>query len=274
MKNLTPILLFSMFILLVVGCGTNGAPVNEVEDSNDVYIFVHGAFQDASSWDAVLPLIEANNDTAIAVNLPSHGNDNTPLGDVTLADYRETVINAIEQFDQPVILVGHSFGGITISEVAEATPDKVKQLIYVAAYIPKQGDTLAGIAELDQNNGFNEEGTFLLSEDFTYAYVAEEAQIKIFCGDCTAAQQDVLLASMQNEPLGPLNEPATVTAENFGSVPKAYIMTALDNAASPQIQAYMMSHTPVDTVRAINTSHAPFLTMPTELANLIIDVSN
>jgi pimeloyl-ACP methyl ester carboxylesterase len=52
----------------------------------------------------------------------------------------------VEQQDESVILVGHSFGGITISEVAEMVPDRIEALIYVAAYMPRSGDSLAGLA--------------------------------------------------------------------------------------------------------------------------------
>jgi pimeloyl-ACP methyl ester carboxylesterase len=179
------------------------------------------------------------------------------------------VIEVVEQQDEPVILVGHSFGGITISEVAEAVPDQVEALVYVAAYIPRTGDSLAGLAELDHNNGFTEDN-FLLAEDFTYAYVLESDFLTIFCGDCTEEQGVTVMATRQDEPLAPLNEPATVTEENFGSVRKVYIMTAEDNAASPQLQAFMISQTPVDHVYALNTSHVPFVTMPEELAALLI----
>lgn len=81
------------------------------------------------------------------------------------------------------------------------------------------------------------------------------------------------MASRQNEPLAPLNEPITLTTDNFGRVPKAYLLTAEDNAVSPQLQAYMLSQTPVDQVYALNTSHVPFVVAPDALAALLIAAS-
>jgi pimeloyl-ACP methyl ester carboxylesterase len=256
------LLVFVLSVLLTVS-------LVSAQDSGKTFVLVHGAFQDSSSWAAVVPLLEAEGHTAITLDLPGHGADETPIGEITLASYRDAVIEVVEQQDEPVILVGHSFGGITISEVAEAVPDQVEALVYVAAYIPRTGDSLAGLAELDHNNGFTEDN-FLLAEDFTYAYVLESDFLTIFCGDCTEEQGVTVMATRQDEPLAPLNEPATVTEENFGSVRKVYIMTAEDNAASPQLQAFMISQTPVDHVYALNTSHVPFVTMPEELAALLI----
>ncbi|MCU0464333.1 MAG: alpha/beta fold hydrolase [Anaerolineae bacterium] len=242
---------------------------SSAQDSAKTFILVHGAFQDSTSWEAVIPLLEAEGHTALSLDLPGHGADETPFSDITLADYRDAVVELIEQQEQPVILVGHSFGGIVISEVAEAIPDRIEALVYVAAYLPRTGDSLAGLAALDRNNGFSEEN-FLLAEDFSYAYVLEADFLTIFCGDCTEDQASTVMATRQNEPLAPLNEPSTVTAENFGTVRKVYILTAEDNAASPQIQIFMLSQTPVDQVYALNTSHVPFVTMPDQLTALLI----
>lgn len=255
-------------ILILIGLLLSASIVAAQEDGK-TFVLVHGAFQDSSSWAAVVPLLEAEGHTVIALDLPGHGGDTTPMGEITLASYRDAVIDVIEQQDAPVVLVGHSFGGITISEVAEAMPDRIETLIYVAAYLPRTGDSLSSLAALDHNNGFTE-NNFLLAEDFTYATVLESDFLTIFCGDCTEAQSAVVMATRQNEPLAALNEPATVTEENFGSVRKVYIMTAEDNAASPQIQAFMLSQTPVDRVYALNTSHVPFVTMPEALTQRLI----
>lgn len=240
--------------------------------SSKVFVLVHGAFQDSSSWTAVVPLLEAAGHTVITVDLPGHGDDDTPLSEITLASYRDTVIAAIEAQDQPVVLVGHSFGGFTISNVAEAIPDRIAKLVYVAAYLPRSGDSLVSLSGLDHNNGFTQEN-FLVADDFSHASVLESDFLTIFCGDCTDTQAEQVMATRQDEPLAPLNEPSILTAENFGRVPKVYILTAEDNAVSPQLQAYMLSLTPADQVFALNTSHVPFVVAPDALVGLLIQAS-
>lgn len=161
-------------------------------DGNDAmaaiptFVLVHGAFQDATVWTAVIAEQEAAGHTATAVTLPGHRPDTTLPGQVTLANHRDAVLDVVRQQICPVRLVGHSFGGIIISEVAEAEPALIEELVYVAAYVPE--------------------------DQFT----------RIFCDD---VQRSVVLASRNDEPLGPLNEPSSVTDTRFGSVAKRYIAT-------------------------------------------------
>ncbi len=69
--------------------------------------------------------------------------------------YRDTVVKVIDQQQQPVILVGHSFGGMVISSVAEAVPDKIQMLVYLAAYVPQSGDNLLTLSSLDHYSAWN-----------------------------------------------------------------------------------------------------------------------
>ncbi len=109
-------------------------------DGNDAmaaiptFVLVHGAFQDATVWTAVIAEQEAAGHTATAVTLPGHRPDTTLPGQVTLANHRDAVLDVVRQQIGPVRLVGHSFGGIIISEVAEAEPALIEELVYVAAY--------------------------------------------------------------------------------------------------------------------------------------------
>lgn len=261
-------LMFLLIVLLIPSFA-----VVKAQNTGNVYVLLHGAFQDASGWDAVIPTLEAAGNTVIAVQLPRRGDDTTPLGEITLQSYRDVVINVIEQQERPVILVGHSFGGMVISEVAEAIPDRIESLVYVAAYLPQNGDTLAGLASNDHYSLLGQEGNFLLAEDFTYAYVNPDIFASAFCPDCSEEQLVEVGASQVNEPLAPLNEPSTVTEANFGGVNKVYILTAEDVVVSPQLQAFMISRTPVDHVFALDTGHVPFITQPEALANQLLSVA-
>jgi pimeloyl-ACP methyl ester carboxylesterase len=239
-----------------------------------VFVLVHGAFQDASTYDAVVPLIEANGDTAVTVNLGGRAGDETPFGELTLESYRDAVVAAIEAQAQPVILVGHSFGGMVISTAAEAVPDRVEALVYLAAYLARSGESLVTLSSQDQYSQLGQEGVFQVSEDFTTASVLESAFAGAFCPDCDDAQATAVAASQLPEPLAPLNEPVTLTAEAFGSVYKAYVMTAQDMVVTPQLQALMIANTPVDHVYALDAGHALYVTQPEALVAILEDVAS
>ncbi len=106
------------------------------------YILVHGAWLDQHCWDLVTPALRMAGHTVVAPDLPGHGSDSTPLAGQTLDAYAERILTEVDAAVQPVILVGHSMGGIVISTVAERRPAKVARLVYLAAYFLKSGETM------------------------------------------------------------------------------------------------------------------------------------
>jgi pimeloyl-ACP methyl ester carboxylesterase len=261
---------FALLLLSLAAFGVIGAAA---QSEGDVYVLVHGAFQDASTYDAIVPLIEANGDTAVAVEFGGRGDDDTPFGELTLESYRDAVVAAIEAQEQPVILVGHSFGGIVISAAAEAVPDRIAALVYLAAYLPRDGESLVTLSSQDHFSALGGEGVFIVSEDFTTASVLDTAFAGAFCPDCDETQAAAVAASQLPEPLPPLNTPVTLTPDAFGSVYKAYILTAEDIVVSPQLQAVMIANTPVDHVYALDAGHAAYVTQPEALAAILEEVA-
>ncbi|MDX2161214.1 MAG: alpha/beta hydrolase [bacterium] len=253
-----------ILVLLVVLVGATGS---QAQESGTTFVLVHGAFQDAAGWNPVIAELEARGHTALTVQLPGRDAEGD-LSGITLQAYRDAVIEVVEAQQSPVVLVAHSFGGMVITATAEAIPDQIAALVYVAAYLPATGDSLASLAAQDRFSLLGQEGNFLLAEDFSYAYVNPEIFASAFCPDCDAEQAAGVIGL--REPLGPLNEPASVTADNFGAVRKAYILTAQDVVVSPQLQAQMLAATPVESVYALNTGHAPYVTQPEALAALLI----
>lgn len=260
------IILMMSFITLF----TNSVSAQDAETSTHTYVLVHGAFQDASAWSMVTPVLEAAGNTVIAINLPGRGDDTTPITDINLTLYRDAVVSAIESQDQSVILVGHSFGGMVISAVAEAIPDRIERLVYLAAYLPRTGESLLDIASSEPDA---QDAGFIIGDD---GYISLPAEIFpfAFCPDCTPEQVTVVSESQLSEPVAPLAEPVTLTDENFGRIPKTYILTAFDLAVSPKLQIMMLANTPVDQVFGIQTGHTPYITAPETLANLLIEAGN
>lgn len=258
-------------LLALVGCAS--APRREAP----TVVLVHGAFQDARAWDRVVPLLQKRGLRTVAVNLPGRSGDGIAPAGVTLDNYRDAVLGAIEAQAGPVVLVGHSFGGITISNVAESAPQKVRGLIYVAGYLP-QADTadqsMAKLAETDQWNRFNKQRqNFMLAADYSTASVLADDQLMLFCEACDDAAKRRTLELMQAEPLKPAATPVQLTAARYGAVPKFYIHTANDNAVSYPLQQRMVAATPVVRSVTLQTGHSPFLEAPEALANAIADAA-
>ena len=103
------------------------------------YVLVHGAFHGAWCWTKLTPELEARGHRAVAFDLPGGGEDKTPIEQVTLDAYVERVVEAVARESERVILVGHSLGGISTTAVAERIPDRLRLLIYLCAFILRDG---------------------------------------------------------------------------------------------------------------------------------------
>lgn len=246
----------SLSLLLAAGSAT-AAPKPDI-------VLVHGAWEEANVWQAVTPALEKDGYRVITVTLP--GRPSSPLSPdkASLDLYRDTILKAIGNPARPVVLVGHSFGGITISVAAEAAPEKIMSLVFVAGYLPKDGQSLLDLGNSDKDSKI---GTHLqIMKDKGIIAVENSARADLFCLDCNDQFRVALPNLIVDEPLGPLVTPVHLTANRFGKVEKVYIHTAKDQVVSPSLQAIMVAATPVRQEFTLDTGHTPFLTDPQGLA--------
>ena len=232
-------------------------------------VLVHGAWMNSGAWYKVVPLLEKAGYEVISVNLPGHGTDITPYETIQLQSYIDVVKNAIGKKDD-VILVGHSMAGIVISQVAELIPAQINRLIYVAAYLPQNGESLYFLSQQDKDSHV---GKYWRQDDpahFSPAYIAKEGIKECFAADAPDEDVRTLIAQHKADALAPMATPVTLTDTNFGKVKKVYIHTTADNAVSYSLQQIMIDNTKVDKIYSLATSHSPFFSKPEELATLII----
>jgi pimeloyl-ACP methyl ester carboxylesterase len=224
------------------------------------FILVHGAWHGGWCWDSVAMLLGGAGHRVQAPDLAGLGADRTPLAGITLAGWREQIDAAPE----PVVLVGHSRGGIVISEVAEARPDRIACLVYLAAFLLRDGETIARTMRADGTSLILP--NLIVFEDDISSIVRGEALAETFYGDCTAEEVAHAAARLRPEPVLPNRTPVRVSAERFGRVRRAYIATAADRAVPPALQRRMYGALPCDRVIAMDTAHSPFISAPATLA--------
>jgi len=261
-------------ILLVMTMGVLGFTTQAQKTSNTnsaTIVLVHGAWSDATAWQATIPALKAQGHEVITVNLPGHGSDITSFANISLQSYVDAVKNAIGD-RKNIILVGHSMAGIVISQVAEEMPDRIKELVYLAAYLPQNGESLLSLAKQDADSHI---GKYLKIDQATgSANVAKDGVIDVFAADAPAQVGDYIANNIKPEPLAPLATPVTLTEGKFGSVKKVYIHTTDDHAVSFTLQKTMVKNNGhISKEYSLPSSHTPFISMPDRLAAILLAAS-
>ena len=253
------------FALTTTG-GVSSAYSVDNEIKKATYMLVHSAFTGPWAMESVANDLRLKGFKVLLPELPAHGNDKTPPKEVQFNDYVKAVIHEIDKQNDKVILLGHSFAGTIISEVAEKRPEKVQSLVYLAAaLIPNGTSFFDNIKDansiLTQNLVINQEkGIATVGNGKTHEAYGEDIPIEAF----NAAAKYVV-----PEPFMPLTYKIELTNENFGKIPKYYIQTLKDKAIPQNLQRKMYTDTPVKQVFTLDSSHAPNLSMPEKVADIL-----
>jgi pimeloyl-ACP methyl ester carboxylesterase len=235
------------------------------------YILVHGAWHGAWCWDKVVPLIQQHGHTATAIDLPAHGEDLTPVADVSLQLYADKICEAISQQQEPVILVGHSLGGISITQAAEQCPSNIRKLVYLSAFLLPNGVARLGY-------GSDVEGSLIdankiISDDKKHVSFNLAGLKETFYHDCCADDIAKATKLIRPEPIAGIVTPVHYTTERFGRIPRAYIECLQDRAILPVLQKRMYTETPVAEVVTMGTSHSPFFSAAEQLVEHLIELA-
>ena len=218
-------------------------------------VLVHGAFADGSSWDLVIPLLQAKGLKVVAVQ--------NPLS--SLADDVAATQRVVDAQTGKVVLVGHSWGGTVITQAG--TSDKIKALVYVAAFAPSEGEATAtlgkdyavpaGIATLQMDAG-------------GYLWLPTDSVAKNFAQDVSPATAALIAATQ-----GPISAKAfgdTTTVAAWRTKPSYYIVSTNDRMIAPELeQAFAKKINAITT--SLPTSHVSMLSQPEKVAEVIFAAS-
>ena len=227
------------------------------------FVLIHGAWHGGWCWYKVVARLQAAGHQVHAPDLAGLGRDMTPLHEVTLARWVDQVADLVSSQPGPVVLVGHSRGGIIVSEVAERLPERIAHAVYLAAFMVKDGQALMDVARA--NTASKLAGATIFDAATRSTTVREELIAPTFYAGCSA--DDVALAKLllRPEPAGPMSTPLTLTAARYGRVPRTYIVCEHDEAVSPDVQRTMHEAQPGTQVLTLPTDHSPFLSAPDAL---------
>lgn len=226
------------------------------------FLLVHGACTGGWCWEKVVPLLEAAGHQACAPDLPGLGNDQTPPANVTLADNVERLARLLDRMEEQVILVGHSLGGVTISQLAEARRRKLRALVYLCALLPTSGKSAKDMTGLEPDAMFRLSRE-VSSDGKTYTFARDKLPA-LFYADVSPEDRYRAMERLRPQPLSISTTPVTLTEDRFGSVPRWYIECTHDNAIRINLQRTMAKMTPCKVLR-LECGHSPFFSNPEEL---------
>lgn len=287
------------------GTSTQGKPA---------FVLVHGSWHGGWCYAKVIPHLVKAGHRVVAVDLPGHALDAkfpksyltrpldaeafatepSPVRDIKLDDYVKTIVSTIDELTAdgsgPVIQLGHSMGGLPITAVGEAVPDKIRKLVYLTAFMPASGVPGGAYSRTPENAGAKAGAAIkgdpakigALRFDTASSDPEYVAKLKAaFAADISDEEFQAMCHFLTpDDPAAPFGAPINTTVERWGKIPRAYIHCTEDYAIRlPLQQKYVeladafVPNNKTEIV-TLNSSHSPFLSMPAELAAVLLKLAS
>lgn len=232
------------------------------------FVLVHGAWHGAWCWYKIVARLQRAGHQAIAVDLPGHGIDRTPLAEETLDLYAARVVKELDAAPDPVVLVGHSMGGLVIGPAAEARPDRVRALVYLTALMPQPGksgvETRLAFGAPPTNSAADP------TPDGLALILRRDSGRDRFYNDCDDEDVALAMTALVPQALAPMTAPLELTPANYGRVRRVYIECLRDHAIQIEHQRIMQAAMPCERVFTLDTSHSPFFSAPDKLTGILV----
>jgi len=235
------------------------------------FLLVHGAWHGGWCWRKITPLLEARGHSVLAPDLPGHGDDKTSIETVTLGAYAGCICGMIGSQATPVILVGHSMAGAVVTQAAENSPHNIAALVYLCAFLPRDGDSIMTWAQQDHENLVNP--NILPLRDGLLGF-RPEALREAFYALCTDEDATYAQSRLVPQPGEPFVQPVKASPERWGGIRRYYIESLQDRAVSPRIQREMQKHSPCFQRFTVESDHSPFFSAPDQLASILSQIAD
>ncbi|HWJ69296.1 MAG TPA: alpha/beta fold hydrolase [Sphingobium sp.] len=242
------------------------------------FLMIHGAWHGGWCFDRLRAPLAAAGHAMLAPDLPGMGGSGDGGGDaralaaVTLDGWARFVVERAGALPGPVILCGHSRGGIVISSAAERAPECFAGLVYIAAMLVPDGRSLYDMRAGGPADAAFDAGLSPVAGGLAVA-LAPDVATAHFCHRASPADQAMVAARLCPEPVRPLGTRLRLTEARYGRLPRHYIACRHDRTIPLALQQAMQAGQPCASVTTLESDHSPFLGAPEQLAAALITIA-
>jgi len=263
----------ALLALLTMTSGTAGArptalvhAVTQDSAPKPTVVLVHGGWADSSGWNDEIASLQRKGYPVIAPANPLRGLSSD-------ADYVRSVLETISG---PIVLVGHSYGGAVITNAARWVPN-VKALVYIAAFAPDEGESLAQLVTMIPGTEITPDA--LLTRPYplpgggegTDLYIKAENFHDAFAGDLPLSTTRLMQATQRPFSVAAFTEPSGAPA--WKTIPSWYLVATDDHAIPPKTQWFMAARAGATTA-SVDSSHVPMISQPDATTRLILQAAH
>ncbi len=179
----------------------------------------------------------------------------------------------LDDLEARAILVGHSSGGMIITEAGRRRSDRVSAMVYLSAFLLPPGRTPRDVMKMDSQSLLP--GSLEIDNERGLSHVRKECAKRVFYDDCSDRDAAWAISQLQPEPLvrqgSAVSDPGSDEPPSVDT-PRFFIECLQDKALSPDVQRWMYTESTCDAVYSMATSHSPFLSAPEALARHLLDI--
>ncbi len=233
------------------------------------FVLVHGGFSGAWIWLPLMDSLKAAGHLVEAFDLPGMGDDHTSASEVSMDSYAARVCKVLAAHSEPAVVVGHSMGGIVATQGAARCPERVAALLYVAAFLPKDGQSLLDLTKLPEGDGEQVLANVVVEGEPPAAVMPAAASRHALYGSCAEDVATWAIARQCPQPVSPLPIAVSIPPGALNGIDRYYVLCTRDRAIPPPLQRRMVAENPCAGVIELDTDHTPQLSMTNELAKAL-----
>ncbi|CAN6832415.1 unnamed protein product, partial [Brassica oleracea] len=276
--------------IYICGCGESKAIIKVGRMSENKkkqhFVLVHGSCHGAWCWYKVKPLLEAAGHQVTALNLAASGIDTRSITDIsTCEQYSEPLLNLLKSLpnDEKVVLVGHSFGGLSLAIAMDKFPNKISVSVFLSAFMP---DTKHSPSFVLEKFGSNMAHEAWMGTEFI-PYGSDNSGLSMFFSSefmklglyQLSPVEDLELGLLLKRPgslfVSDLSKMKNFSDEGYGNVPRAYIVCKEDKGIPEAFQKWLIDNFPVNIVMEIDeTDHMPMFCKPQQLCDHFMEIAD